>query len=357
MGRPAGWMKELTGRSAIKPPGAPSLRRDVERLFWREIAKGLTSEDAAIAVDVSPAAGSRWFESVAACRPSCSPRSRAGNCPFAERECQQPVLSGGQFSRVVDSEEIALLKAQGLGVRGIARRLGRDPSTISRELRRNAATRGGRLDYRASVAQWKAELLAERPKTAKLAANDQLREYVQDRLAGQVRTPDGTLVLGPTPAAWKGQNKARRQDRRWATSWSPQQIANRAAASHGLEAMLVPAGQPASGELPSGSAEACAPAVTGVPVTAEQRCEIWQFIWPYGRVTRPAEFTCCRLRVGLDCCASGHRDRASRHDRARCGSVVPSVCATATAGVWGARMTVPHDRVGSTRNSLPDGSA
>ena len=118
------------------------------------------------------------------------------------------MLSGVSFSRVVDSEEIALLKAQGLGVRGIARRLGRDPSTISRELRRNAATRGGRLDYRASVAQWKAELLAERPKTAKLAANDQLREYVQDRLAGQVRTPDGTLVLGPTPAAWKGQNKA-----------------------------------------------------------------------------------------------------------------------------------------------------
>jgi hypothetical protein len=239
-------MKVLTGRSAMKSPGAPSLRRDVERLFWREIAKGLTSEEAAIAVDVSPAAGSRWFRERGG-MPSFMLAPDTGRyLSFAERECQQPALSGGQFSRVVDSEEIALLKAQGLGVRGIARRLGRDPSTVSRELRRNAATCGGRLDYRASVAQWKAELLAERPKTAKLAANDQLREYVQDRLAGQVRTPDGTLVLGPTPAAWKGQNKARRQDRRWATSWSPQQIANRAAASHGLEAMLVPAGQPAA---------------------------------------------------------------------------------------------------------------
>jgi hypothetical protein len=48
-------------------------------------------------------------------------------------------------------------------VRGIARALGRAPSTISRELRRNAATRGGKLDYRASVAQWKADLLARRP--------------------------------------------------------------------------------------------------------------------------------------------------------------------------------------------------
>jgi hypothetical protein len=30
-------------------------------LFWREIAKGLTSEEAAIAVGASQAAGSRWF--------------------------------------------------------------------------------------------------------------------------------------------------------------------------------------------------------------------------------------------------------------------------------------------------------
>jgi len=115
-------------------------------------------------------------------------------------------------------------KAQGVGVRETARRLGRDPSTISRELRRNAATRGGKLDYRASVAQWKAELLAQRPKTAKLAANERLREYVQERLAGQVRRPDGTPAGGPMTARWKGRNKPRREDRRWATAWSPEQI-------------------------------------------------------------------------------------------------------------------------------------
>jgi hypothetical protein len=74
----------------------------------------------------------------------------------------------GRYLSFVEREEIAVLKGQGLGVREIARRVGRDPSTISRELRRNAATRGGRLDYRGSVAQWKAELLAQRPKTANL---------------------------------------------------------------------------------------------------------------------------------------------------------------------------------------------
>jgi IS30 family transposase len=126
-----------------------------------------------------------------------------------------------------EREEIALLKAQGAGVRAIARHLGRDPSTVSRELRRNAATRGGKLEYRASVAQWKAELLARRPKTAKLVAHHRLRDYVQERLCGQIRRPDGTPVSGPETAPWKGRNKPRRQDRRWARAWSPEQISNR----------------------------------------------------------------------------------------------------------------------------------
>ena len=37
----------------MKSPGAPSLRRDVERAFWREIATGLTSEEAGVAVGAS----------------------------------------------------------------------------------------------------------------------------------------------------------------------------------------------------------------------------------------------------------------------------------------------------------------
>jgi len=133
----------------------------------------------------------------------------------------------GRYLCFEEREEIALLRAQDIGIREIARRLGRSPSTISRELRRNAATRGGKLEYRASVAQWKAELMARRPKPAKLAADDRLRDYVQDRLAGQVRRPDGTAVSGPPSKAWKGRNKPRRQDRRWATAWSPEQISAR----------------------------------------------------------------------------------------------------------------------------------
>jgi IS30 family transposase len=132
----------------------------------------------------------------------------------------------GRYLCFEEREEIALLRAQGAGIREIARQVGRSPSTISRELRRNAATRGGQVDYRASVAQWKAELIAQRPKVAKLAADDRLRDYVQERLSGRVRRPDGT-VTGPETARWNGRNKPRRQDRRWSTAWSPQQISNR----------------------------------------------------------------------------------------------------------------------------------
>ena len=111
-------------------------------------------------------------------------------------------------------------------MREIARRLGRSPSTISRELRRNAATRSGGLEYRATTAQWHADRRAWRPKAAKLATNDKLRQYVQDRLGGVIARPDGKLVPGPQ-VRWLGRRHGPRRDRRWATSWSPEQISNR----------------------------------------------------------------------------------------------------------------------------------
>ena len=209
MGRPAGWMKELTGRSPMKSPGAPAHRREVERAFWRVIATGVTTEDAATAVGVASAVGCRWF------------RHRGGVPSIGVAPLSDRYLSFGE------REQIAMLRTQGEGVRAIARELGRSPSTISRELRRNAATRGGKLDYRASVAQWKADLVAQRPKPTKLAMNERLRDYVQERLSGHVQRPDGTPIDGPATPAWKGRGKPHRQDRRWVMAWSPEQISRR----------------------------------------------------------------------------------------------------------------------------------
>ncbi len=109
----------------------------------------------------------------------------------------------GRYLSFVKREELAILQAQGCGVREIGRRLGRSGSTVSRELRRNAATRGGGLEYRATTAQWHAERAARRSKSAKLAGNAALRTYVQDRLAGNVGAPGGAVVPGPE-VPWKG---------------------------------------------------------------------------------------------------------------------------------------------------------
>ena len=190
-------------------PGRPEPSRAVQREFWRLIATGITSAEAALMVGVSVPVGSRWF------------RHAGGMPPISLAE------PSGRYLTFAEREEIALLKVQGKGVREIARTLGRDPATISRELRRNAATRGGKQDYRAVVAQWKAQHAAKRPKTAKLVENPLLRQYVQERLAGHVRHPDGTIVTGPRSQPWKGLNKPRRADRRWSTAWSPEQISHR----------------------------------------------------------------------------------------------------------------------------------
>ena len=58
-----------------------------------------------------------------------------------------------RYLSLAEREQIALLRARDEGVREIARQLERSPSTVSRELRRNAATRGGGFEYRATAAQ------------------------------------------------------------------------------------------------------------------------------------------------------------------------------------------------------------
>ena len=200
-------------RKALLSPGRPPVaRREHRRVFWSAIAAGRSSEDAAAHAGVSPPVGARWFR-------------EAGGMPPSQFSPSAKPPSGRHLS-FVEREEIALLCAGGHGMLEIARRLSRAPSTISRELRRNAATRGGGLEYRATTAQWHADRSARRPKPAKLAVNARLRDYVQDRLAGRIAAPGGRDIRGPS-VAWKGRRAGRRQDRRWAKAWSPEQIARR----------------------------------------------------------------------------------------------------------------------------------
>jgi IS30 family transposase len=193
----------------MRSPGRPPVARREHRVrFWAAIARGVQTEDAAAEAGVSTPVAFRWF------------REGGGMASVSLRPLS------GRYLSFSEREELALLRAGGAGVREIARQLGRSPSTISRELRRNAATRCGRLEYRASTAQWHADRRGRRPKPAKLATNERLRRYVQERLAGAVTTAAGASVAGPD-VRWIGRRHGRRKDRRWACSWSPAQIANR----------------------------------------------------------------------------------------------------------------------------------
>lgn len=204
---------DRSGRAPLPSPGRPSVAgRQEQRTFWAAIAAGLSSEDAAAAASVPQAVGARWFR-------------KAGGMPPAMFGRLAKPLSGRYLS-FAEREEIALLRAQGCTMQEVARRIGRAASTISRELRRNAATRSGGLEYRATTAQWHAERSARRPKKAKLVLNAALRAYVQERLAGLVVALSGIPVPGPT-VSWKGRRHGPRQDRRWARAWSPEQIARR----------------------------------------------------------------------------------------------------------------------------------
>jgi transposase, IS30 family len=191
-------------RSGGHPPAG---RREHRVRFWEAIARGASSVEAAAEAGVLPGIGVRWFR-------------KGGGMPPLDLA---PV--SGRYLSFTEREEIAVLLARGCGVREIARQLGRAPSTISRELQRNSALRTGRPEYRASTAQTHADRRARRPKPAKLAVNPELRRYVQDRLAGAVQRPDGS-VAGPQ-ISWRGRRQGPRKDRRWGQSWSPEQISCR----------------------------------------------------------------------------------------------------------------------------------
>lgn len=135
-------------RPPMRSPGRPTAgRREHRQRFWEGVARGLTSQTAAVAVGVSPVVGTRWF------------RESGGMKPF-------PLAPlSGRYLSIVEREEIALLRVRGYGVREIARRVSRSPSTISRELRRNAATRSGSLAYRATTAQWHADMRGQAPES------------------------------------------------------------------------------------------------------------------------------------------------------------------------------------------------
>jgi IS30 family transposase len=138
------------------------MNTEVLQRFWAAIHQGMFITEAAELAGTYREMGGRWLAAAGGIRPRRG-RDLKGRClSFRERE------------------EIALARMAGESMRSIAARLGRSPSTISRELTRN---RGRDGSYRPSSAHAMAYQRASRPKPGKLLTNPALRQRVERDLA------------------------------------------------------------------------------------------------------------------------------------------------------------------------------
>jgi IS30 family transposase len=145
--------------------GRPSVPIEVQRGFWQQVRVGLSVVEAAAAVGVARATGQRLFSRSGGVTPSLAKPTSGVRLCLGERQ------------------QISALYRAGFGVRAIARELGRDPSTVSRELRRNANAEGR---YLPAAAQARADTRARdrglNACPARLSVNLRLRREVQDHL-------------------------------------------------------------------------------------------------------------------------------------------------------------------------------
>ena len=125
--------------------GRPAAPRAVQVQFWEGVRSGLGVQEAGLAAGVGPVKAFAWFR-------------QAGGV-----KSNGPRRAGGRYLSVAEREEIAVGLAAGDSLREIAGRLGRAPSTVSREVRRNSRGRG---QYRALAAQGHAQHRAARPRLA-----------------------------------------------------------------------------------------------------------------------------------------------------------------------------------------------
>lgn len=164
-------------------PVLPVVRRE----FWLLIREGWSTGKAAAAVGVSEATGRRWF-------------SDAGGMAPVRAVVAVPAAAQGRRLTMDERESIARGVALKMSKRAIGRMIGRSHTTVQRELDRNCSRRRpvryrsraqlkgprlgrpGEVRYSPDQARRRAELSARRPKVAKLAANDRLRDEVQQRL-------------------------------------------------------------------------------------------------------------------------------------------------------------------------------
>ncbi|MFD8275945.1 IS30 family transposase [Streptomyces flaveolus] len=133
--------------------------------------------EAARAVGISTRTGERWRNG----------RGASGRFKAVPPLNAAPVAEStdpSRYLREADRVHIADRLLEKATIRTIAAELGRSPSTISREVRRNGtALADGHWHYRPYTAQRRADARRPRPKTGKIGQNPELHDFIQSHLA------------------------------------------------------------------------------------------------------------------------------------------------------------------------------
>jgi DNA-binding transcriptional ArsR family regulator len=138
---------------------------DVESRYWQLVLSGLGTVEACRAVGITRKTGYRW-------------RAENGGVPPVRLDEE---TRSNRYLSLLERQRIATLHGQGLGVREIARRVDRSPSTVSRELRRNVRPHDRNV-YDADLAQARARDRARRTRAGRLLCDEELRREIQAKL-------------------------------------------------------------------------------------------------------------------------------------------------------------------------------
>lgn len=188
----AGWVRKAGLKGQGKPGAGPHPGRDE---YFRLRQTGLGRRKAAASVGIHLRTAEEWDQGIRkssgrriypdgrvvgykrGMTTMTSPGGMAGATPVPVSVLEKRI--DPRYLNVKERELIRDLKAAGTSIRSIAHALGRSPSTVSRELARNTEPQMGYLPH---GAHRKAAARRQRPKTAKLAGESDLREYVKGRL-------------------------------------------------------------------------------------------------------------------------------------------------------------------------------
>ena len=166
-------------RPSGRRPSAPQVE------FMALLDQGMTAAQASVVIGVHERTGRDWARGIvrSAGRRYAANGQLAWSPPGKVIPPAVEKVIDARFLSVDERIDIADMHRHGVSVRAIALELGRSPSTISRELRRNAHPASG--DYRPWAAQRRSAARRARPKPRKIELNQEMSDFIAAGLRQQ----------------------------------------------------------------------------------------------------------------------------------------------------------------------------